>query len=191
MLALVAAIGCSADDAPQAAATTDSTPAATTDSSAPEPAVAGTPAPSDGRALQPGLRFDPSKVINGQRIGELTVATGDVQRAVALPDSPYVGRVRFSGELELTGKLMAHPDADVHSVCFEPDAQSAARLPRMTTDNRRAWMCFLNDTKAHELKGALEPPFEVRVRITDYTTSYSASDAVNGAALMSLEPKNK
>src|SRR3712207_7969887 len=40
-------------------------------------------------------------------------------------------------------------------VCFEADAESAARLPRWGGDDRRPWFCFENQAQARR---ALGPP---------------------------------
>lgn len=135
-----------------------------------------------------GLRFDPATVSPGRRVGDFLVAEAALIQATALPGKPYTGRVRFSGSLELTGKLVANPNPERHAPCFEADAASAARLPRMMGDTRRAIICFQNDDRARELTGSMQPPAPATVNIREFVSSYSYTDEVNSAFLIELYP---
>ena len=102
----------------------------------------------------------------------------------AADSTTLVGSVRFSGELSLTGRAIPHFDSDVHEVCFEADAASAARMPRWAGDTRRPWFCFANQAEAQR---SLAAPHETRpatVVIDRFTIYRGLSDQVNSAELV-------
>jgi hypothetical protein len=158
------------------------------------PAAAAPATDSTGAAVTPagagtdGARFDPASVSPGRRVGDFMVVEAQLEQAAALPGKPYTGRVRFSGAIELTGKLVANPNPDRKTPCFEADAASAARLPRMMGDTRRAIICFQNNSRAEELTGSMQPPAPATVNIREFVSSYSFTDEVNSAFLVELYP---
>jgi hypothetical protein len=153
----------------------------------PTPATTATTAttatPPDAGA--DGVRFDPDNLVTGQRLGDVTVANATLMQATALPNKPYAGRVRFSGTLDLTGRLVANADAS-HAPCFEPDAASVTRLPRMRGDTRPVRVCFQPEQPAAEMIGSMAPPASVSITVSDYVSSYSYMGVSNTAALKAI-----
>ena len=130
---------------------------------------------------RPGIRFDPSRVRDGASVGTLVLDSIAARQAVA--DSTYVGTARFRGTIELSGWTIRHPDPDAYRVvtCFEADSVSAARLPRWSGDERRAWFCFSNRAEAAR---ALGPPSEgvpATIVVDQFTIHRGLSDEVNSA----------
>jgi hypothetical protein len=138
-----------------------------------------------GRPSQPGIRFDPSTLQPGQRIGDLVAESVSAQRTVV--DSTWVGQATFRGELEITGRIFPHPDADLRetTTCFEADSASAARLPRWAADERRPWFCFDNRAVAnraiHQQAGV---DSVLTILIDRFTIHRNLSDAVNAASFV-------
>jgi hypothetical protein len=135
---------------------------------------------------RPGIRFDPSTLELGARVGAFTVDSIVARRV--LNDTTYVGTARFSGTIELKGWTLRHPDPDLRRVltCFEADSSSAARLPRWSGDERRAWFCFSNRAEAAR---ALGPPREgvpVTIVVDQFTVHRGLSDEVNSARFIRL-----
>jgi CubicO group peptidase (beta-lactamase class C family) len=138
------------------------------------------------RPPQPGIRFDPSTLRPGQTIG--AVVADSVSAQLAVVDSTYVGYARFRGELELTGRIVPHFDADLREVttCFEADSLSAARLPRWSADERRPWFCFENRTEAERAVRDTGEGSVLTIVIDDFTIHRNLSDAVNSASFVRL-----
>jgi hypothetical protein len=132
------------------------------------------------QTVRPGIQFDPAETKRGARIGSLTVAEIIAQRAI---DSSWVGSASFTGELNLDGALMRHPDSDVHDVCFEADSVSAAKMPRWARDERRAWFCFTNTEEARRILAA--DSGQARIVVDRFRIERNLSDAVNSARLVS------
>ncbi|HEX6313824.1 MAG TPA: hypothetical protein VFZ73_03160 [Gemmatimonadaceae bacterium] len=133
-----------------------------------------------GASPRPGIRFDPSRVRPGARIGDLVLDSIAVQQAL---DSTLTGTATFRGEIALSGWTLRNPDPEMYRVmtCFEADSTSAARLPRWSGDERRAWFCFSNRADAAR---ALGPPSEgvpARIVIEHFTIHRGMSDEVNSA----------
>jgi hypothetical protein len=141
-------------------------------------AVPATAPVAPTEAARPGIRFDPATTRAGDRIGVLVLDS--IQARPTIVDSTHVGVARFRGSLELTGRSMEHPDADLRDVevCFEADAASAARIPRWLHDERRAWFCFTNGADAEK---ALARQGEVTIVIDQFTINRGLTDAVNSA----------
>jgi len=152
------------------------------------------PAPATGPAIdvvtpgtpRPGIRFDPSTLRRGARIGTLIVESIDTRHVMA--DTTWVGTVRFRGEIELSGWTLRHPEPDLYRVltCFEADSMSAAQLPRWSDDERRAWFCFSNRAEATR---ALGPPSEgvrATIVIDEFTIHRSPPDVVNTGRFVRL-----
>jgi hypothetical protein len=125
-------------------------------------------------------------VKDGTNVGALVLDSITVRRALA--DSAYVGTARFSGAIELSGWTLRNPDPDLYRVltCFEADSSSAARLPRWSGDERRAWFCFSNRAEAAR---AIGPPSEgvgVTIVVDQFTIHRGLSDEVNSARFIRL-----
>lgn len=119
------------------------------------------------RAQSPsGIPFDPAALTKGTRVG--TVAA-DMLTLSKAADSSWIGQARFTGELTLSGRAVPHVDANVREVCFEPDAASAALLPRWIGDTRRAWFCFANQPEAQQSLAALDQVRPATVVIDRFT----------------------
>ena len=125
-----------------------------------------------------GIRFEPSAITPGTKLGAMSLDSIEVRTAF---DSTRVGTAWFRGEVELSGAKLRHFDADADALCFEADSASAARLPRWTGDERRAWFCFTNRRAA---QAALGPPGDsarATVVIDRLTIHRGMSDEVNSA----------
>ena len=139
---------------------------------------------SPAESAQSGIRFDPVTLRPGERVGDLVADT--VAFRTALADSTLVGIARFSGEIQLTGQTMRHPDADLRhtEMCFEADSTSATRLPRWPGDERRPWFCFVNrDAAVRALRGPSEG-IAASIVIDQFTIHRGLSDEVNSARLV-------
>lgn len=135
---------------------------------------------------RPGVRFDPSTLERGGSVGAFTVDSIVARRVPN--DTTYVGMARFTGTIELNGWTFRHPDPDLRRVltCFEADPSSAARLPRWSGDERRAWFCFSNRAEAAR---ALGPPSEgvpVTIVVDQFTIHRGLSDEVNSARFVRI-----
>lgn len=139
-----------------------------------------------GGTSRPGIRFDPSRARQGTWVGALVIDSIEARRTIV--DSTYVGSARFRGSIELSGWTLRHPDPDLYRMvtCFEADSTSAARLPRWSADERRAWFCFENRPEAAR---ALGPPSEgvpATIVIDRFTIHRGMSDEVNTARFVRL-----
>lgn len=152
------------------------------------------PAPAGAAAIEvlphgthrPGIRFDPSTVKHGTNVGALVLDSITVRRALA--DSAYVGTARFSGAIELSGWTLRNPDPDLYRVltCFEADSSSAARLPRWSGDERRAWFCFSNRAEAARAIGPPSEGVRLTIVVDQFTIHRGLSDEVNSARFIRL-----
>ncbi len=134
---------------------------------------------------RPGIRFDPSALRRGARIGTLIVDSIDARRAL---DSTWVGAAWFRGRIQLSGWTIRNPDPDLYRMvtCFEADSTSASRLPRWSGDERRAWFCFANRVEAVR---ALGPPSEgvpATIVVEEFTIHRGLSDEVNSVRFVRL-----
>ena len=154
----------------------------------------GMPSPAGGAAIdvvtpgtaRPGIRFDPSILRRGNRIGTLFVDSIDVHRAI--DDSTWTGTVRFRGEIALNGWTLRHPEPDLYRVltCFEADSASAAQLPRWSGDERRAWFCFSNRAEAARTLGPPSEGIPATIIVDEFTIHRSPPDVVNSVRLLRL-----
>jgi hypothetical protein len=190
LIGLVLFAACEKNPEPQpAAGTSADAPAGAAAVSSADSAAPVTNPPAVERPQYPnavGLMFNPERIARGDTAAGLRVTTAAFARALALPDSPYVGHAGFRGLISLDGKLMQHPDPSQRALCFEADAPSAMRLPRMMGDERRAWLCFRNHDAAAAMLGDMKPPQSVHITIDDYSTTYSFSDVNNEAKLVNV-----
>jgi hypothetical protein len=143
------------------------------------------PDPAGAVRARIGVIFDPSRVRAGDSIAGLVVERVNVSRAVV--DSSFVGDIAFRGEIELSGRMIPHFEADASdAACFEADPASAARLPRWAGDRRRSWFCFSNATEANRALGPSREARPARVVISDFTIHRGLSDQVNSARFVRL-----
>ena len=133
---------------------------------------------------RPGAVFDPARVRVGDSVAGLRVDARDVRPA---SDGEWVGTVRFAGAVTIGGRIMAHPDPDVATPCFEADEASATRLPRWAGDTRRSWFCFTDAGSAATRLGAARPARAAVVTVDSYTVHYARSDVVNSARLVRVD----
>ena len=146
-------------------------------------ACAGSASEPAGR---PGIRFDPSMLRTGDRVG--TLVADSVVAGLTPVDSTYVGTARFRGEIELTGATLRHFESDVQAICFEADSASAARLPRWRGDERRPWFCFENEAEARRALGPPSTGVRATIVIDRFTIHRGLSDEVNAARLVRVGP---
>jgi hypothetical protein len=125
-----------------------------------------------------GIRFDPTAVATGTKLGAMTLDSIAVRTAF---DSTRVGTAWFSGSVELSGAKLRHFDSDVDALCFEADSASAARLPRWEGDERRSWFCFSNRRAAQAVLGPPGDSARATVVIDRLTIHRGMSDEVNSA----------
>ena len=135
---------------------------------------------------RPGIRFDPAKLQRGMSVGSLVADT--VAANVTLTDLSYVGTARFTGEIQLKGWTLRHPDPDLHRIvtCFEADSSSAARLPRWAGDERRAWFCFSNRAEAASALGPPSEGVQATIVVDEFTIYRGLSDEVNVSRFVRL-----
>lgn len=141
-----------------------------------EPAEHSAPRAVDSPAAT--LRFNPMVVSPGERLGSFTVR--EVQVSPSIVDGEPVGWVRFAGEVELSGRIAPHPEGGT-DLCFFPDRESAALLPRMQHDTRPVWLCFADPARAREALG-FEQGHAVLV-IDEYRTVAERNDAADSGRL--------
>jgi hypothetical protein len=142
--------------------------------------------PSVARSTpRPGIRFDPSTLQPGTRIGPLMADS--IHKRLAL-DSTWVGTAWFQGTTQLNGWTLRHPDPDLQrsTTCFEADSSSASRLPRWTGDERRPWFCFSNRVEAARFLGTPSEGFRATIEVDEFTIHRGLSDEVNSAHFIRL-----
>ncbi len=143
-------------------------------------------APDRRSGPQPPLILDPASLKRGAAVGELRVDSMDVVWSEELGE--WVGSVRFSGELRLTGAAGPHLAAPEEKVtCFEADSASGRRLPRWPGDERRPWFCFENADSARRMLGAPDSARAATIVVDRFTTVRAHTDAVNSARLLAAE----
>jgi hypothetical protein len=135
---------------------------------------------------RPGVRFDPSTTKPGARVGTMVLDSVTYSRTII--DSSFVGTARFRGSVELSGRTLRHPDADMGRVltCFEADSSAAARLPRWMGDERRAWFCFENREVAARELGPPSEGVPATIVIDRFIIHRGMSDEVNSARFVRL-----
>ena len=140
-----------------------------------------------GPEVSRGPIIDPGAQV-GDTIGGLEIVSAALS-PVPGEAGVWVGEVRFSGTVHLSGARRPHPsDEELGAVCFFPDSSSASRLPRLRSDERVSWFCFSNPDAAESL--AIHPPSAQQITVDDYTYNYSFSDVFNTARLVSVGPSS-
>jgi hypothetical protein len=130
-----------------------------------------------------GVRFDPTSLVPGDRVGDLTADSLSVRQA---GDTGWVGLVHFRGELLLGGHAGRPPDSQPDAVCFEPDSVSGARLPRWTRDRGRPLVCFTNPAAAARDLGSAAEARPATILIDGYTVQRGAAGLTSVARLVRL-----
>lgn len=127
--------------------------------------------------------FDPDTVEVGASAGGLVLDTLIRRGEHSGADADVAV---FDGEIELSGRTLLHPDADLglQQVCFEADYTTSHRLPRMTGDERRPWFCFNNTALATERLAGPGIIVAATVVIDSFTNVRGSSDEVNSATLL-------
>jgi hypothetical protein len=153
---------------------------------APEPPREGVPSSRERAARGAAgagaatLRFDPLVISPGERVGSLTVR--EVHVSPSIVDGQPVGWVRFTGEIEMSGRVAPHPEGSGLELCFFPDRESASRLPRMLHDERTVWLCFANHVQAREALGFEEG--RATLVLDDYRTVAERGEVVDSGRLV-------
>jgi hypothetical protein len=127
-------------------------------------------------------KFDPQQIKPGDDVGGWKVMR------VRRPPDDY--SVSFSGEAELNGRYLTHPDyPEVKLPCFWVDPDSWSKLPRAGNDQRLIWFCFENDAEAIRQLGPLGTPTRATIVIDNYKTALSESDVFDTAHLLRVVKK--
>lgn len=138
-----------------------------------------TPAPV-GPIIDPALS-------PGDTVGDWRVTAADLH-PVEGQEATWVGEVRFSGVVQLSGARRPHPsDPEPEAVCFFPDSLSSARLPRLAGDERTSWFCFSNPEAATGLDLDPSSGSAQTITINEYRYIFSFSDVFNTARLASVD----
>ena len=104
-----------------------------------------------------------------------------------LPDELAWIRVRFTGEVTITGKLSVSIDDQFgYQVYFTADSESINKLPQHVEDTRDAGGIRFTNENLKEILG--EEPFvkDCEITIKDFYIHYAATEAVNTAELVSV-----
>jgi hypothetical protein len=183
LLALMgaAALGCGDSDRPNEALPRDSA------SQEVQPTPGGaTEVPSASER-----HFDPNGLSAGDTHMNLRVTDVDVRRV--LGDSVWSGRVRFAGEIRVSGVYQRHfdwPEPDAR--CFHVDDAAAGAVPDFAPDTwtspgMKVWFCFTNPERAEELLGSGETPRHATIAVDDYLVTREFSDVFDTARLVRAE----
>ena len=141
----------------------------------------GSAPPADSFAAQRSIipaDLAPGDSLLGLRVEALQV------KPETIDSFGWMGRVRFSGTLTLSGTYAPHPAyPEVEQLCFFPDDDAAVRLPRFPNDERISWFCFSNQDQARQRLAA--PPAEgaATIMIDGFEYLYEHSDTYNSARL--------
>jgi hypothetical protein len=125
--------------------------------------------------------FDWARVQPGDSVGVWRVVQRDVR-----PDPGergWIGDVRYAGEAEVSGMFQAHPDSELHALCFFVDESDRGILPRFPNDVRKPWFCFTNEDG---VRPVASEGMHARIRIADYRYLYSHTDVYNTARFVAL-----
>jgi hypothetical protein len=108
-------------------------------------------------------------------------------------DSIWAGRVRFAGEIAVTGVFQQHFDyPEPEELCFHvDDAASRDRVPGFAPDvwtaaNQKTWFCFTNPEQARARLGVGDPPLRATIIVDDYTVLREFSDVFDTARLVDV-----
>jgi hypothetical protein len=108
-------------------------------------------------------------------------------------DSVWVGRVRFAGEITLSGVYQRHFDwPEPEAFCFHVDDTAVAAVPAFAPDSwtspaRKVWFCFTNPDGALALLGDGDPPRSATIVVDDYEVLREFSDVFDTARLVRVE----
>ena len=133
--------------------------------------------------------FDPASLQPGDTVLGLRVVSKNMEQVSE--DSLWIGEVVFEGDLVVQGVYQPHPDwPQVTAPCFHvTDAESVARVPRFSPDDRiaedgRTWFCFADPDAALDLLGTPEQPREAVIAVDRYRVRRDVADTFDTAELM-------
>lgn len=148
----------------------------------------GSEVEESGAETAHGPIIDPAVQV-GDTIGGLEIVSATLSPAAG-EAGVWVGEVRFSGVVHLSGRRRPHPsDEELGAACFFPDSSSASRLPRLRSDERVSWLCFTNPEAAESL--AVDPSSTQQITVDDYRYHFAFSDVFNTARLVSVGPPSE
>jgi len=131
----------------------------------------------------PGVRFDPTSLLPGDRVGDLIADSLSIRQTSG---SDWVGMAHFRGELMLGGHASHPPEAATSAVCFEADSISAARMPRWAGDRRRPVVCFTNPAQAARELGPAVEARPATIVIDGFSVQRGQFDGLNRARFVRL-----
>lgn len=103
------------------------------------------------------------------------------------PDELAWIRVKFTGQVTLTGKLSISTDAEFgYQVYFTADSESTKKLPHHVEDTRDAGGIRFTNENLKEILGQEPIDRDCEITIKDYYIHYAATEAVNTAELVSV-----
>lgn len=103
------------------------------------------------------------------------------------PDELAWIRVKFTGEVTITGRLSVSTDDEFgQQVYFTADSESINKLPQHVEDTRDAGGIRFTNENLKEILG--EEPFirDCEITIKDFYIHYAATEATNTAELVSV-----
>lgn len=134
--------------------------------------------------------FDYAGIAVGDAVADMKV-TGKEDKA----QGTY-GRVTFTGEITLTGTYeYFSPDVPQLSeltngrVMFAPDAESAAKLPKIAGDERTTTFLFRNLEASQAAFGPAGSKGTATVTIANYEINYYPAECYNYADLVKVKDK--
>ncbi|MDD4088579.1 MAG: hypothetical protein PHP29_02670 [Tissierellia bacterium] len=103
------------------------------------------------------------------------------------PDELAWIRVKFTGQVTLTGKLSISTDAEFgYQVYFTADSESTKKLPQHVEDTRDAGGIRFTNENLKEILGQEPIDRDCEITIKNYYIHYAATEAVNTAELVSV-----
>ncbi len=137
--------------------------------------------------------FDAREVNVEGKIAGLTIEEISDFRERPGSEQEYSVRVRFSGEVTISGKYVFSrvdddlaPNIQPNPIVFFPDDDSVAKLPRLKTDSRTPSFILL-DVEKLRVFGWPGDTGRATITITDYCINFSPScEGVNSAKLVSV-----
>jgi hypothetical protein len=134
----------------------------------------------DSQKLESGNIFKPGEVVPGDTVAGMTVV------AVEWLMDDY-GGVTFEGRVTLTGRFESRDDPALgRYVSFFPAAECLELLPRLSGDDRVAWVGFRNVELAEEAFGPPGSSGTASVAIDSYIIDFRPTEAYNSAGLVEV-----
>jgi hypothetical protein len=136
--------------------------------------------------------FDARDIKSGDTIAGMKIEFVDMEPG---PDpnneDNYFAIVKFSGNLELSGKYISYSDQPLlgRSIIFYPDKESANLIPRLTQDmSEGIWFVFENYNEAIGLLSQPDSGGTATIIIDNYTINY-ALEVVHTAYIVEVLEK--